>query len=375
MQIITPMKIKCLVLLSTILFYQLSFGQPNSKTSAIITQFSNQLNTDLQKDNLHGSISAAIVQNNKIIWAGAFGYSKFEKDLLADTDNIYRIGSITKTFTATLLMLLVEEGKIKLDEPVEKYLPEVKKLIGYDQVHQITFRQLASHTSGLNREPDLKGADVGPLNEWEEKVLTCITKTSFRSKPAEQYWYSNIGYAILGLALSRATGVPYMQMVQQRIFMPLKMNNTFFSLPDDKLPHMAEGNSNGGNKNNMEQPRLELKGRGYKVPNGGIYSTPRDLAKFAMALAGQTKLLSTQSREQMQEVPAGGKGYGLGLALYKKEDLDEIEHDGSVPGYVAEMAIDKSSGYAVIMMRNYNIGGTELNATANSLLKALKGGN
>jgi CubicO group peptidase (beta-lactamase class C family) len=366
------MKIKYLSLLLLILFTQLTFAQLNPKTSAVIKQFGDQLNADLQKDNLHGSISAAILKNNKIIWSGAFGYAKFEKGIPADTNNIYRIGSITKTFTAALLILLVEDGKIKLDDPVENYLPEVKNLIGYDQAHKITFRQLASHTSGLNREPDLKGADVGPLDQWEEKVLTCITKTSFRSKPAEQFWYSNIGYAILGLSLSRVTGVPYMQMVQQRIFTPLKMQNTFFSLPDDKLGQLAEGNSNGGNKNNIEQPVLELKGRGYKVPNGGIYSTPLDLAKFAMTLTGDAELLSAQSRKQMQEVPPGGKDYGLGLGIYKDHDLDIMEHDGSVPGYVAEMAIDKSSGYAIILMRNYNIGSTDFNATANSLLKALK---
>lgn len=366
------MKIKHLFLLLIILSTQFSFAQLNPKITAVIKQFGEQLNSDLQKDNLHGSISAAIVKNNQIIWSGAFGYAKFEENVPADTDNIYRIGSITKTFTAALLMLLVEDGKVKLDDPVENYLPEAKKLIGYDQDHKITFRQLASHTSGLNREPDMKGADAGPLGQWEEKVLICITKTSFRSKPGEQFWYSNIGYAILGLALSRATGVPYMQMVQQRIFAPLKMDNTSFLLSDDKILHLAEGNSNGGNKNNTAQPVAELKGRGYKVPNGGIYSPPRDLAKFAMALNGKISLLNAQSRKQMQELPPGGKNYGLGLRLYKDQGLDMMEHDGSVPGYVAEMAIDKSSGFAVILMRNYNSGSTDLNATSNSLLKALR---
>jgi CubicO group peptidase (beta-lactamase class C family) len=366
------MKIKYLFLLFAILLSQLSFGQLNPKQNSIINQFGNQINTDLQNDHLHGSISVAIAKNDRLIWSGAFGYAKMEKDVPADTSNIYRIGSITKVFTATLLMQLVEEGKIKLDEPVENYLPEVKNLIGYDQAGKITFRQLASHTSGLNREPDLKGADAGPLDHWEEKVLTCITKTSFRSKPAEQFWYSNIGYAILGLSLSRVTGVPYMQMIQQRIFAPLKMNNTFFALPGNKLPRLAEGNSNGGNKTNIAQPLLELKGRGYKVPNGGIYSTPRDLAKFATALNGSSKLLSAQSRKQMKEVPPGGKGYGLGLMLYKDQDWNLMEHDGSVPGYVAEMAIDELSGYAVILMRNYNIGSTNLTDAAHLILKGLK---
>jgi CubicO group peptidase (beta-lactamase class C family) len=366
------MKIKYLYLLTFILFSQYTFGQLNPKTAAVINQFGNQINTDLQNDHLHGSISVAILKNDRVIWAGAFGYAKMEQDVPADTANIYRIGSITKVFTATLLMQMVEEGKIKLDDPVENYLPEIKNLKDYDKYSKITFRQLASHTAGLKREPDLRGADVGPLDQWEQKVLACIPKTSFNSKPGEQYLYSNIGIAMLGLAISRAAGVPYMQMVQQRILNPLHMTDTYFALPDDKLPRLAQGMSNGNGEVNVDLPVRELKGRGYRVPNGGIYSTPRDLAKFAMSLMGKPPLLSAQSRKQMQQVPSGGGKYGLGLMLYKSPDLDVIGHDGSVPGYTSEMAIDQSSGYAVILMRNYNIGSTNLIAIAHLVLKALK---
>ncbi|WCT11364.1 serine hydrolase domain-containing protein [Mucilaginibacter jinjuensis] len=366
------MKIKCLLLIIATLFCQHSFGQLNSKASAVISLIGDQINSDLQKDNLHGSISVAIVKNDQVIWAGAFGYAKMEQNIPADTNNIYRIGSITKVFTAALLMQMVEEGKIKPDDPVENYLPEIKNLKDYNKYSKITFRQLASHTAGLKREPDLHGADVGPLDQWEQKVLACIPKTSYNSKPGELFLYSNIGFAMLGLAVSRAAGVPYMQMVQQRILDPLHMTDTYFALPEDKLPRLAEGMSNGNGEVNIDLPVRELKGRGYRVPNGGIYSTPRDLAKFALSLIGKPALLSTQSRKQMQEVPPGGEKYGLGLMLYKSADLDVIGHNGSVPGYTSEMAIDQSSGYAVILMRNYNIGSTNLTAIAHLLLKTLK---
>lgn len=370
-QIITPMKIKFLFL-TFILFSQLSFGQLSAKTSAVISLIGNQINSDLQKDNLHGSISVAILKNDQVIWAGAFGYSQMEKDAPADTNNIYRIGSITKVFTATLLMQMVEEDKIKLDDPVENYLPEIRNLKDYDKYSKITFRQLASHTAGLKREPELRGADVGPLDQWEQKVLACISKTSYNSKPGEQFLYSNIGFAMLGLAISRAAGVPYMQMVQQRILEPLHMTDTYFALSDDKLSRLAQGLSNGNGGVNIDLPVRELKGRGYRVPNGGIYSTPRDLAKFAMSLIGKPALLSAKSQKQMQEVPPGGEKYGLGLMLYKSADLDVIGHNGSVPGYTSEMAIDQPSGYAVILMRNYNIGSTNLTSIAHLALKALK---
>jgi CubicO group peptidase (beta-lactamase class C family) len=363
--------------------FQFCFGQLNSKIAPVVNQFGSQLSADLKKDNLHGSMSAAIVKNNKVIWSQAFGYSSREKNVAANIGTIYRIGSITKTFTATLLMLLVEEGKIKLDDPVKTYLPEIKKLKGYKEDYKITFRQLASHTAGLDREPAIQGFDVGPLEQWEAKLLYCIPYTSFNSKPGTQFLYSNIGYALLGLALSRAAGVPYMQLVQQKILAPLQMHDTFFALPGDKKARLAEGMANGGNtvktqvpfkaeKVNTTLPLSELKGRGYKVPNGGIYTTPRDLAKFVLSLMGNPPLLTAKSRGQMQQVPIGGKDYGFGLMIISNKDGNIIGHGGAVPGYTAQFMIDQSSGYAVILMRNYNYGSTNLEKISLDLLKKLK---
>lgn len=369
------MKIKYLSLLISIgflLINQICFGQPNAKEQAAIDEFGKQLSTDLTKDNLHGSISVAIVKGEHIIWSGAFGYARMKENVAADTSTIYRIGSITKTFTATLLMQLVQEGKLKLDDPVENYLPEVKTLIGYADVSKITFRQLASHTSGLSREPSIKGADAGPLNEWEKKVLVCIPQTSFKGKPGGQFLYSNIGFAILGVALSRVAGMSYIQMVQQRIFNPLHMANSFFELPENKLKHLAEGMSNDEHSVNTTKPLHELKGRGYKVPNGGIFCTAIDLAKFATIFISNSTVLNAESLKQMQEVPPGGERYGLGLGVYKYEDMDLIGHDGSVPGYTSAMFIEKGSGYAVILMRNYNTGNTNLTGLSQQLLKTLK---
>ena len=221
--------------------YQNCSGQGSSRDSIVIAEFANRLSGDIKKDDVHGSISAAIIKNGKVIWAAAFGYTSRNKDIPADTNTIYRIGSITKTFTAVILMQLVEERKVKLDDPVEKYLPEIKSLKGYSDKTIITLRQLASHTSGLEREPDMPGASLGPVDQWESKLLSCIPYTSFNTSPGTSFHYSNIGYALLGLALERASGVPYIQMVQQRIFIPLQMDNTFFSVPENKMAELAEG--------------------------------------------------------------------------------------------------------------------------------------
>ena len=361
--------------------YQYCSGQESSRDSSVITEFGNRLSSDTKKDDVHGSISAAIIKNGKVIWAGAFGYATRDKDIAADTSTIYRIGSITKTFTATILMQLVEERKVKLDDPAEKYVPEIKSLKGYSDKTIITLRQLASHTSGLKREPDIPGASLGPVDQWESKLLSCIPYTSFNSSPGTRYQYSNIGYALLGLTLERASGIPYIQMVQQRIFAPLHMDNTFFLMPENKMAELAEGIVNFKknlrdkiNKSPSVQGVLDSTFGGYTVPCGGIYSTPLDLAKFIIALMGKTPLLEPGSLREMQVSAPGGRNYGLGLRLARYGKLGFIGHGGLVPGYNAQFSIEQHSVYAVILLRNYNRGKINLALDSRKLLSKLSKG-
>jgi len=370
------MKIRYLFVSFFIVFFTIPCyncsGQLSKAESRAIADFSKTLADDTRKDNLHGSISTAIIKNGQVIWTAAFGYAAMNSDIPADSSTIYRIGSITKTFTVVILLQLVEEGKVKLDDAIENFVPEVKSLQGYSDKTKITLRQLASHTSGLKREPDMRNASVGAVDQWENKVLSCIPSTSFNSPPGENFLYSNIGFALLGLALERASGVPYIRMVQQRIFTPLHMDDSFFLLPEEKRNRLAEGidNQNKGTINTL-LPVKEIKGRGYRVPNGGIYSTPRDLAKFVMSLMGKPALLKAESLHQMQIIPPGGRNYGLGLTITNESGLDMIGHDGSVPGYTAQFAIEQRKGYAVILMRNYNTGHTDQEEIARRLLKKL----
>jgi len=353
------------------------FSQMSLKDSNLITEFGKHLSSDLKKDNVHGSMSAAIIKNDHVIWEAAFGYASANKDMAADTGTIYRVGSITKTFTATLLMQLVEEGKIKLDDPVENYVPEVKSLKGYSNKTMITLRQLASHTSGLKREPDMPGASVGPMEQWESILLSCIPYTSFKSRPGTAYQYSNMGYALLGLGLERASGVPYIQMLKERILVPLHMDDTFFSVPENKISRLAEGIANY-DESIMDKvnssPSLQgiiYNFGGYNVPNGGIYSTPGDLAKFIISLTGKTYLLKPESLKEMQVIPPAGRNYGLGLTISKGKQMDQIGHSGGVPGYRAQFLVEQRSGYAVILMRNYNNGKTNLGSDLQKLILKL----
>ena len=366
---------------SLIVPYQYCAGQGSYRDSSVIAEFGNQLISDLKKDDVHGCISAVIIENDKVIWAGAFGYATRNRDIAAYSNTIYRIGSITKTFTAVILMQLVEERKVKLDDPVEKYLPEIKSLKGYSDKTIITLRQLASHTSGLERGPDMPGASLGPVDQWETKLLSCIPYTSFNSNPGTSFQYSNIGYALLGLTLERASGVPYIQLVQQRIFIPLHMDNTFFSVPENKMADLAEGFLSSKeniieniNESPTSQERIDSTLGGYTVPCGGIYSTSLDLAKFVIALMGKTPLLEPESLREMQVTPPGSRYYGLGLMLGRYNKLDFIGHGGYVQGYLAQFSIEKNNVYAAILLRNYNRGKTNLVVDSRKLLNKLSKG-
>lgn len=353
--------------------------KPSSKSEtliSLISEFEDQLAKDIADDNINGSISGAIVYENKIIWSKAFGISNLDNNTISDTDVIYRTGSISKSFTAFLMMQLVQDRIIKLNDPIEKYLPEIKALEGYSNATKITFQQLASHTSGLIKEPKLKDAASGSIRDWESKVLQSISKTSFISKPGQEFNYSNIGFGILGFALSRAANKSYTELVEERIFKPLNMTNSFFIVPNEKIKYLAKGIDGGPlEKLDLEKPEKEHAGRAYKVPNGGIYSTPNDLGKFMISNMGFSELLDKTRLEQMQKnhnANAEFWKYGLGFKLYQDSIISTVGHGGYVSGYTAHFEFDNESKYGVILMRNYNRGATNLGLRSKVLLRKLK---
>ncbi|WP_106793273.1 serine hydrolase [Aquimarina sp. Aq78] len=338
----------------------------------IISEFGNKIKKDVEDDNVKGSISAVIVKGDQIIWSGAYGLSDIDNKTKADSTTIYRTGSISKSFTAFLMMQLVEEGTIKLNDPIEKYLPEIKELKGYSNATKITFQELASNTSGLIKEPKLKDAASGPIEGWESKILQSIPKTSFISKPGQEFNYSNIGFGILGFALSRAANKSFIELVKERIFKPLNMTNSFFVVPENRMVDLAKGMKHESIGEINTKSELEHMGRGYKVPNGGIYSTPNDLAKFIACTMGYKAILKQESLATMQSKQTPDGKYGLGFFLYQDSTISTVGHPGAVAGYNCSLLFEKESQYGVILMRNYNRGLTNLGLQSKILLQKLK---
>lgn len=346
-----------------------SYGQSSTHTAQAIDHFVKIMTTDLRKAHTHGSVSIAVSINGQLIWTGAIGYLKKDGEQPADTTTIYRIASITKTFTAVLLLQLTEQGKVKLDDAVEQYVPEVRNIKGYSSRNVITLRQLASHTSGLQREPALPGVSTGPVTGWESKILQSMPTIAFDHAPGTKYQYSNFGFALLGLALERAVGISYMNQIKKNILLPLQMSHTGFELQKNDQKHLAEGIVSDDKRSRDTIPR---EGYGYHVPDGSLYSTPADLTRFFALLLGKTSLLTQESLNQMKLVPTFGTNYGLGLIVAGSKDQELIGHNGELPGYSSRFTIETNSGYAVVILRNYNNRKTNLGKVATALLLELE---
>jgi CubicO group peptidase (beta-lactamase class C family) len=311
-----------------------------------------------------GSVTAGIVVGKDLVWTKSYGQADMEKNILADKDTVYRIGSITKMFTAVMLEQLVEAKKVHLSDPVEKYFPEIKLVQDkFPDAPPITLIQLATHTAGLSREPDNTDIYVaGPVKDWEKTLIAALPHAHYEIEPGTRFSYSNIGFAILGAALARAAGEPYVEYLPKHIFQPLGMTHTALDWSPEMLPHLSKGyQPTGPTAVDSEVAQREREtGRGYKVPNGAIFTTVGDLARFASFLMGQgpETVLKTASLENFQLhsiVPADlalTSGYGIGFMAERREGYSEFGHGGSVAGYTADLQMNRKTGVGVIVFSN-----------------------
>lgn len=371
----------CLALAHLTVFVALAnpIEAQRAQWAAAVDHFSAAIAADVADDGV-GGIAAGVVVDGDLVWANAWGLADRETREPMLPSSVSRTGSISKSVTAVLMMILVDQGVIGLDDPVANYFPEIEGLQARRPgTPNVTFRHLASHTAGLVREPDWPESVVGPIAEWENRILQSIPQTAYDSIPGARYQYSNIGFGMLGLALSRAAGRPFIEMVEEEIFSPLGMTGSSFVVEGAALePRLAQGYTSQNDVVDGEVPAREHAGRGYKIPNGGVYSTVADLGRFLGAVAGVPglRILEEASREEMlrmQTPDDSYRGYGLGFSLVMDNEGNRLAaHGGSVAGYNAYMVVDPDTRVGVVLLRNYTGGRTNLGAVAQSVLAQLR---
>ena len=338
--------------------------------------FGERIAADVEADGV-GAITVALARDGEVLWSGAYGWADPEAGVPATRETIYRTGSISKSVTAVLMAILADAGTVTLETPLAELVPEIEAFQDRPEGADPSLRQVASHTAGFAREPGLSGAATGPVEGWTARILESIPTTRYRTPPGTEYSYSNIGFGILGFALERAAGEPFMTQVESRIFEPLEMTGSTFVIGDALQPRLSRGHANGRDGQvNTERPALEHAGRGYKVPNGGVYSTVDDMAAFAAAVMGRggRSLLSDEMRAEVLSVQTPEdpeSGYGLGFSISTVDGRVFAGHGGSVSGYTAHLLFEPATGLTAVLLRNYNRGQTSLGGAARELLVGL----
>jgi CubicO group peptidase (beta-lactamase class C family) len=301
-----------------------------------------------QADNRLPSAAGAVLRNGEVLWAGAVGLADVEADEAATPEHQYRIGSITKTFTAVAIMQLRDEGKLDLEDRLDAHLDVPAR-------GELTLRRMLSHGSGLQREI--------PGNVWEtlqfpkstEDLLAALTESEQVLAPGERWHYSNLAFVLLGEVIAKHAGMPYEDYVEARILQPLNLTRTGFS-PEapTAVAYSVEPYSDV-----VEREPMLVERTGGIAAAGQLWSTVGDLCKWAAFLAApDPDVLTPESLDLMTSVQTMADPYrwslawGVGLMLVRSGESIYCGHDGGMPGYLANVLVDRDTGLGGAVLVN-----------------------
>lgn len=337
-------------------------------------------------------ISATVVHRQEPIWFISHGYASLEAQTPAHAGTVYHLGSLTKVFTALMLMQLRDVGKLQLDDPLDKYLPEVNQ----GRFPAITLKQLASHTSGFPLMPPLEEL-ASAMQEFPpsmetlrkmafppiERIISSLPQVELLFTPGTQVAYSNLGIALLAHALERVTEGEYTGYVERQILHPLGMHDSGFlstvirsaDLATCYLPYTSPP---------MAVPMETKMIQGF-TPAGGLWSSTDDMARFLAFLTGPPEaaahpLLSQRSLREMCQLVApleksrhtgatAASDVGIGWFLSHLQGHLLAEHGGADPSTAAYLAWLPALDLAVFIATNTGRNPTAVAVAANSLLE------
>jgi len=317
--------------------------------------------------NFNGSI--LVVEQGKVIYKKAFGKADFDKNILNKTDTKFRLASVSKQFTAMLIMQLVAENKLNLNVPVTTYLPEYPAENG----GKITIHHLLAHTSGLPNYTSFPNyRDIMGTPKSPGELVRLFSELALEFNPGENFSYSNSGYILLGYLIEKVTGKKYEQVLTEKIFDPLNMVNSGYDHNDALATNMASGFDKKLNSY-VSASYLDM-----SVPfaAGALYSTVEDLALWDQALYTE-KLLPKKYMDQMfkKQTPPNGPGYGYGWMTGARsvgnsgEKIESVSHGGSINGFNTIIVRIPSDKILITILNN--TGEAPLNEMAQSILGIL----
>ena len=293
------------------------------------------------------SASIAVIRDDHVVLIRAYGQAHLDPDVAANPAMRYAIGSVSKEFLAATIMLLAEQGKLTLEDPVAKYFPALT------EASQVRIRDLLTHTSGYR---DFWPQDYVPAAMLQpitlDKLMRDWGTLPLDFAPGTQYQYSNTGYVIAGAIVEKVTGQPVMDVMRKRIFEPLGMH----SVLDVNLGHLEPGDARGYLRYTLGPPRPAPKeGAGWLFAAGGLAMTAEDLARWDLALL-DGKLLSPASLLAMSTTRLLSNGtsadYGLGLDVHMASGRRELGHSGEISGFVSQNTLYPDQKAAIVVLTN-----------------------
>ena len=286
-----------------------------------------------------------VVDGDRVLLDKGYGMADLEWGIPNAPDVKFRLGSLTKQFTATLVLLLQQDGKLKIEDPVSKYLPDAPKTW-----EKVTLANLLGHTSGIPSFTNMKEFGVWRMSpHTTEEELALFKDKPLDFEPGSKFDYSNSNFEVLGAVIEKVSGKKYGDLLRERIFGPLEMKESGLDSDELILPKRAQGYMPG--PGGLVLARSES----MSVPwaAGSIYSTTGDLLKWEHGLFGG-KVLNADSLKAMT---TPGKGdYGLGVFIANKDGVKVVSHGGGIEGFNTNLMYAPDRRIATVVLGNVNGG-------------------
>jgi len=294
-------------------------------------------------------VSVAVVKNGRPVLAKGYGFADLENDVPANAETVYRIGSVTKQFTSAAIMRLMEQGKLSLDDTLQKFLPNVPA-----QGNRVTVRHLLNHSSGIKSYTSLgpKWGRVMRLDIAPDSMVALFANELFDFKPGDAYRYNNSGYFLLGMIIEKLSGKKYGQYLQDEFFTPLGLKSTIYCDQAPLIKHRAQGYATqpGGKFINAEPLSMT-----HPYAAGSLCSTVNDLAAWTQALAGG-KVVSPESYKLMTTPGTFNDGkpmtYGFGLGIGTLGGHRQVSHNGGINGFISELHLYPDDSLITVVLTN-----------------------
>lgn len=318
----------------------------NSITAQSLGDRLTKLFSESYKENETGA-TVMVAKEGKIIYKNAFGLANLELNVPMQADNVFEIGSITKQFTAVAILMLQEQGKLDINDPITKFIPDYPT-----HGKTITIHHLLNHTSGIKSYTSMNLQEIARTDMTPKELIDFFKNEPMDFDPGEQWSYNNSGYILLGYIIEKSSGMSYEDFIETKIFKPLGMENSRYGHKLEIIKNRAYGYQKSDNYRNAEYLSMTL-----PYAAGSLMSTVEDLQKWQLGLT-QNKLIKKETLALAHQNTTLNNNkptyYGYGWSVNEIQGIPTVEHGGGIFGYTSYQIYVPSKDLQIAVLTNCN---------------------